>query len=55
MLNNAIRPVQLPSNQALQPTCNPPLRSGLHAAELGRYACGPSGLTFLVFSGQRHI
>ena len=25
-------------NQALQPTCNPPLRSGLHAAELGRWA-----------------
>ncbi len=25
-------------NQALQPTCNPPLRSGPHAAELGRYA-----------------
>ena len=25
-------------NQALQPTCNPSLRSGLHAAELGRWA-----------------
>jgi len=27
-------------NQALQPTCNPPLRSGLHAAELRRWAQG---------------
>ena len=25
-------------NQALQPTCNLPLRSRLHAAELGRWA-----------------
>ena len=34
----------------------PPNRwRGSPSAELGRYACGPSGLTFLVFSGQRHI
>ena len=53
--NSPARCEQRRHNQALQPTCNPPLRSGLHAAELGRYACGPSGFTFLVFSGQRHI
>ena len=41
-------------NKALHPTFLPSLRYGKNAAELGRYACGPSGLTFLVFSGQRH-
>ena len=34
--NSPARREQRRHNQALQPTCNPPLRSGLHAAELGR-------------------
>ena len=35
--NSPARCEQRRHNQALQPTCNPPLRSGLHAAELGRW------------------
>ena len=42
-------PVRARSNHRIKPTC---LR---HAAYAARYACGPSGLTFLVFSGHRHI
>jgi len=42
-------------NQSFQPTCIPWLRHSMQSAELKRYACGPSGFTFLVFSGQRHI
>ena len=36
--NSPARCEQRRHNQALQPTCNPPLRSGLHPAELGRWA-----------------
>jgi len=36
--NSPARCEQRRHNQALQPTCNPPLRSAPHAAELGRYA-----------------
>jgi hypothetical protein len=42
-------------NQRFHPTSLSPLRVVRAAGEPGRYACGPSGFIFLVFSGQRHI
>ena len=49
-------------NISLQVTFAPPrtfasakAHVAANAPELRRYACGPRDLTFLVFSGQRHI